>query len=695
VAELHETAQRYATLEETHIYSPALLGKTHFSFVRSFLTLQFKTLYELGLADYKLPVYSFVGEDFLPGQLSPGTISPWGFGGVGPKVQGTNSFQFKEDLSYSVGRQAIKMGGMFNRLQFNQKSDTGGSNQYNFNSLDDFMAGVVGTFNVKLPGTINQRGLRQNMLGLYVQDDINVRSGLTVNLGLRYEIISVPTEVNGRIANLRDPGPANAARVTPETFDIGDPYFLNPSLLNFAPRIGVAWSPFASGKTAIRAGAGVYHNQITSKNLTSAFFAVPFYMNAQISGNDFLAKTGQRVAFPDAFTTQANLLVPSIAGAPRTEGIEWNTEQPALYKYSFSIQQQVLPTTTLEVGYSGSRATHNFRFGTDFNSTPVRYVPELGGQYIFLEQSRPNATMSDMRWRFADGSSWYNALLLTVSKRFSHGLQFQSSYTFSKSLDDSSKDGAPGDIGGDVEPIYQEHVWGRSAYDVTHSWSTNFTYDLPGSTLSGVAGKVLGGWNIAGILRASSGNPLTPSATRPTVNRLASGALTGNNGTNSCGAAVGCVQSAIQDVPGSSVNLVTGGVKINPGNRDQYFDPASFSWPDTFFNVPALRNYPGAGNNGASGALVRVGNAGRTILTSPGLLNLDLTLRKETAIPMLGEAGKVEFRFEMFNTANHTRLGNPGTSIFNNRGELSGSAGVITGYRGNPRQIQMALKLEF
>jgi hypothetical protein len=115
----------------------------------------------------------------------------------------------------------------------------------------------------------------------------------------------------------------------------------------------------------------------------------------------------------------------------------------------------------------------------------------------------------------------------------------------------------------------------------------------------------------------------------------------------------------------------------------------------TVGTVPFFANYPGAGANGGPGEIVEVGNSGRNILTLPGLFNLDMTLRKDTAIPKLGESAKLEFRFELFNVLNHTRLGTPGTALFNNVGVPTATAGVISNARGNSRQIQLALRLQF
>jgi hypothetical protein len=706
--EVSSTHNRYITMEETRIYTPALLGRTNFSFVRTALGLKDVSLKSLGLADYELPACptctghtdSFTGND-VPGIIAPGTISGMGGDSTSPKVHNLNTFQFQEALTYSAGRQNLKFGGNFERIQFNQRSDFFSGGSFNFASLDDFVTANVNTFSVTAPGSDNNRGWRQNLTGMYLQDDISLKPGLTLNVGLRYEFISVPKEVNGKVSTIRNIEDSYFYSVKPEQTDIGDPMFANPSLKNFAPRIGVAWTPFANGKTAIRAGAGVYHDQLTSNfYITSGVRMAPFYSAAVLTASTFQAATGQLISFPDAYQTQTSLLSRG-GGLPQADGFQWKVDQPTVYKLSFTVQQQLLTDTTLEVGYSGTRSVHSVRGNMLLNTTPVKYVPELGGEFIFVEQPLPNPNWDRMRWRMTDGTAWYNALLVTVTKRFSRGFQAQSSYTWSKSLDDSSTWTGSSDFGsGDTLGVRRAHWWGRSAFDVSHSFSTNFVYELPGSNVSGWLGKIVGGWNVSGILRAFSGNPVTPSGTRSALNRLGNGTLTGNGGTSTCTTAqrqAGCVTNTVTYVAGSSVSLAPGvtGLKINPGNRTQYFDPADLIRPPTFQNGTAPLNYPGAGKDGAAGGLVGMGNLGRNVMTVPGVLNFDLTLRKDTPIPMLGEAGTMEFRFEMFNAANHPRLGTPGTTIFNNRGEPNVSAGIIQDARGNPRQLQLSLRLVF
>jgi hypothetical protein len=674
--EISKTTNYYATIEETHLFSPTFLAKTHFSFVRTNLQLFDQRLDELGLADYGLPVFDFVGSD-VPGQLSIGGLQGWGGGDTNPKSHIQNTFQFKEDMYWSAGQHAFKMGGHFERFQFNQRSDFYAPGNYDFAGIDFFLENEVDAARFIRPGSDNLRGWRQNVIGFYLQDDINVRPGLSLNLGLRYEAISTPKEVNGKVATIRDMRPHHFYSVLPSETDIGDPYFVNPSLLNFAPRVGFAYTPFASGKLSLRGGIGIFHDQLLPNYyITSGVRMEPFYAVAELFQRDF-TEAGIEIRFPDAYTEQRELLTSGV-GKPQADGFEWKVSQPSVIKGSFTVQQQVASDTTLEVGYATTRGLHLVRGAILLNTTPVPFIGSQ--QYIAPDQPLPNSTFNRMRWRITDGISWYHAMLLTLNKRFSRGFQFQTSYTWSKSLDDSSTWTGSTDFGGgDRRGVRNAKWYGQSSFDVRHSFNANFVYELPGRNLMGATGKILGGWSLSGLVRMNSGFPNTPNATRP------------RSGSNS-----------VTYVDGATLDLVPGGtISTDPQNPDSYFDVSQFAWPAQGARPTSrsydssLRNVPGMGVDGKAGNLIAVGNLGRNVLNVPGVFTFDTTLMKETAIAALGEAGMLQFRLELFNMLNRPNFGSPSTNLFSNTGNPSTSAGTISSTRFSPRQIQFALRLVF
>ncbi|MSO21521.1 MAG: TonB-dependent receptor [Acidobacteria bacterium] len=654
------TANRFNTIEETHIFSATLLSRTHFSFnrtnIQGFDTLQDGFQYPNGFD-------SFDGSGIL-GKITVTGLAGWGGSSTNPKKQIQNVFQFKEDINWNKGRHALKMGMNFERFQFNNRGDFNSGGVFAFSSLPNFMLGTVNTFNVPAPGSDNYRGLRQNLLGLYLQDDFTLKQGLTLNLGLRYEIISVPTEVNGKIANIRDISVPHIYSETPATSNVGDPYFKNPSLKNFAPRVGLAWDPFQTGKTSIRTGFGIFDVQLLGDLYRSPIVrGAPFFSIATLSAPF-------AIDFPNSYITQQATLTGG-GGAPQYDGMEYFIKRSYAMKWSFEVQQQLTNTVTVETGYTATRALRLMRGSVQLNATPSVVLPN-GQTYYRIDLPLPNRAYNRLRWRLMDGTSDYHSFKINLTKRFSHGFQVQGAYTFSKATDDSSTWNGP-DYDNDIAGYGRDKMHGLSSYDVRNSLYSNFVYDLPGGNLTGATGKLLGGWGISGLLRLNSGVPFSAGASQP---QLA-------NPTK-----------ALEFVSGSTINL-NPGAETNPTNPQRsarefgYFDVSKFSWPANFRNDPSLANVPGLGN------LVAAGNLGRNTLIAPGIATFDVTLTKDTQLSWLGESGGLQFRAEFFNVFNRVNFGLPSTNTFNNTGGPVSSAGQITSIRNNPRQIQMALKLIF
>ena len=235
-----------------------------------------------------------------------------GFGTSGINMFGNTNPQTAEDISWTKGRHSMRFGFNHERFIYNLTSGNRVNGEYAFAGVSDFLQGIPGSFTVDIPGTDTVRGERMSMFGTYFQDDFRIRPNLTINLGVRYEMGTVVTEVNGKLANLRN--------LTDRRSTVGGSYYENPTTKNFAPRIGFAWDPFSNGKTSVRGGMGVFQEPIrNAEYTTSGDNNCPFYCATLASD-----APGLPVVYPDAY---ANFNRPG-AGVTRLDVIAFKIHQP-------------------------------------------------------------------------------------------------------------------------------------------------------------------------------------------------------------------------------------------------------------------------------------------------------------------------------------------------------------------------------
>jgi TonB-dependent receptor-like protein len=615
-------------LSEQHTFRPNLLNEARFSFTR---------IGYVQRPDHVNPGLSIaLGSVERPiGQISVGGLPPLGHALTIPVGQEANIFQYLDHLTHTRGTHTIKIGVDIRRFYVNGPFDLGQNGSYTFNSLSDFLSGNVAFFlGTSATSPDSNRGYRQTNCAAFVEDEFRMTPNFTLNLGLRYEYNSSPSEQHDRIANIRHP--LTDATTTPGKI-------FNPPADLFAPRLGLAWSPFGNQKTVVRAGFGMFYDLIKQDIYGDTRWLPPFYQLV-------VAGFG-----PGTFRNLTTIL-PFGISVPT----QFNIDQPYALSYNLQLQRELTPNTLVTVGYVGSHGNHLTRSG---EANPNPFSPTTG---FNPSGPRLNPNFGSILWIVTDAQSSYNSLQLGVEHRYSKGLFFQASYTFANSIDDAS---GPflSDFLSEVGPVQnlfdRKGNRGFSAFDVRHNFVLNSLYELPfgpgktfGAGLTGAAAHLAEGWQIGGILSLNSGFPFT---VRQADNRSGNGAI------------------FFADRP----NLLAGQRCRTLGDPALWFDPSAFQAATAGF----------------------YGNAGRNICRGPDFKNLDFSILKITRV---SERFTVQFRSEFFNIANHPNFGPPvntqnpngqggnGDAIFSGAAPLA-SAGRIFRTVNTSRQIQFGLKILF
>lgn len=580
---------------------------------------------------------------FVPGRLL-GSIDIGGIPRFGTQssvnVKLTqNVFSLNEQLSHTSGRHLLRIGGLAEHYQANMVNPTFSLGIYNFPDLAAFLGNRPNRFIGLTPDAQFDRYWRFTLFGLFIQDDYKVNSRLTLNLGLRYEYSTTPKEKYDRDVSLRS---LTDTRVT-----IG-PLYRNPTARNISPRVGFALDLFGKGRTSLRGGYGQYYNTNQQQHLIVTVTNPPFTSRPVIVNP----------TFPNPPFTRAGTL--------SIRPIEWRVKSPSLHVYNLNLQQQLPFSTVLTVGYAGSRGVHLWR-NTDANTAvPVR---QADGSWVFPAGApRLNPAFSTIELKKSDGNSWYNALVVEVRKRFSNGVDFQSSYTFARTIDTTQastffSDATNATVSALPEPAGLNYNKGLADFHAKHNWVVNFNWELPFTKgLTGTARSILHGWNLVGIGQMRSGNPLTVFLAS---NRSRS------QWNPSSGPGLG------QDRPSLTPGRAYSSAII--GKPDQYFDPSAFTLQPT-------------------GTL---GTTGRNAFIGPNLRTFDLAMVKNTRFPWLGERGTAQFRLEAFNLFNRANFGTPGLQVFPGTPDASttqpalSSFGVIRSTVTSARQLQLAVRISF
>jgi hypothetical protein len=554
-----------------------------------------------------------------------------------PQGRGDTTAVLGDTLSYIRGKHSFKFGGEFRRFYNNNfNGDTGA---LSFNSVTDFAAGKALTFSLS-SGNLPSR-IATGEMGFFGQDSWKFSQRLTLELGLRYDWNQTPTEALDRFSNLIvTGGQANLVRVS-------SPY--NQNNMNFQPRVGFSFDVFGSGKTILRSGYAILTDQPIT-NLVTGLTGNPPFGNP-LAFNGVASSATSR-------TTYTTLLADAKAGGLAPTVVDPNFKNSYIESYNLNIQQQISRNWSMMVGYFGSEG-HDLRtrvnlnqfigFGPGPTFTGIRPFAKLSASSPIL----PGANVGNISDNVSNGNSTYNALWISSNMRPWHGLQFNASYTYSKSIDYTSQNGQGVVVQDSLNPAGDR---GLSDFDARNRFVVNFIYDLPALKHN----RVFEGWQVGSIISDQSGNPLDLVVT----------GISGFTGLATLRPdQLGPVQILNQPLANGNIQYFAPSVCVEPCSGSTF------------------------GISTAAGSL-HFGNMGRNSIIGPGFNNVDFSLIKKTKI---NERFSHEMRFEAFDILNHPNFGQPG------RGVQVGSTtfGVIsntrfaTGDSGSSRQLQFAMKLKF
>src|SRR5712671_3992255 len=673
------TLRQMYSLEETHVFSPTLVNtaRVGFSRVRATVTQPVSALNPLA----KDPSFGI-----LPGQFAPainvggGLVTMVGaLGSVSADLLTWNSYQFYDDAFLTRGAHSLKFGFAVEHMQNSEFS--GGvppNGQFNFGSLENFLTNIPDSINLDDPATTRPIYVHQTLFGAYVQDDWHARSNLTLNFGVRYEPVTLPTEAHNTFAVL-------TTITSPSETPVNTFWAKNQTLHNFEPRVGFAWDPFRNGKTAVRGGFGIFDALPLSWVFTHGSTGVlPYQLEKDATGLP-------RGTFPKVAVSKAQ--DPANLTNVGQRLIEQNPHRNYAMNWNLNIQRQIASNLTAVIAYVGSRTNHS-PFSTDDSNMVLPNLTSAGCLWPCGPNGKPGVTCASqfsptgteaapvhtpvlnpsvgrIRATWWDNSSSYHGLQAGMAKTMSHGFQVQGSYTWSKCIDMGSG-GMLGDpYANSLSSLMFFNRGGRRGpcdFNIAHNFVVNYLWHPPTPKFGGVAGQhVLGGWEFGGVILASTGSPFTA---------VVGGDPLGQNSSDP--------KDFAQRLSGPGCDH-----PVNPGSVTNYIKVECFGPPVAPASFAGLCQ-PAAGSSIPNTCMNLFGNSGRNTLVGPGLLNVDFSVFKNNYVPRISEAFNVQFRAEFFNLMNHPNFQAPtkNSAVLSTDGSpVTTGAGAIDTTSTTSRQI--------
>ena len=549
--------------------------------------------------------------------------------GVGPGVFYQTTYNFRNTLTKVLNTHALKFGGDIIREQNNDKAPWAGTPEYHFNSLWSFANDApfdhVGFFD-PATGSFTDLGAyaRSSYYALFVQDDWKARPNLTINAGLRWEYFAPLRSKNDQISNLVL-GPGGS--LVDARLQVGGRLH-EPDRNNVGPQLGFAWTPGGfDNALVVRGGAGVGYNRLPGSRLLESRFNPPFFASFTLTGGDILyATAGNLTGFDYPRNPAATLTFDPTTGIPISGphvNVNATTQElpnPYVYRYSLEADYELRGGWVASLGYQGSTGRNLAR--------PVPY-------HLFVT---PNPRLGSVNMLTADVDTQFHALLTRLTRRFASGYMVNTEYRYGKSTDTCSSD----QNCRQTYPFDQSTEKGPSDFDVRHSFKLFGTWDLPIARNQTLLGKLAGGWQVSGIVTATSGFPWTPVFGGQLCQAVVAG------GGVCPLRPVAYTGGAVED---TSEEIFMRQFGQFPGGPLQYFTPPAAG----SFDVPPR---PGIGRNSFRG---------------PGYFSVDAVLAKRfgfPAMPYLGSGAGLEIRANAFNLFNNLNLtpfnfNSPSTQIEN------------------------------
>jgi hypothetical protein len=641
-----------------------------------------------------------------------------GLTGFGPY----DNFSWKKNWSSSLthirGSHTVKVGGVYSMYRKNENA-LAGSNEGIYSAFNTpgatanvLAAGVTGTVNTARQAWANYlqgtnatftqasfdytADLRQKAIEWFVQDEWRARRNLTLYYGVRYSYFGSPYDKNGRLSNFvpelwtaaarptvtgagnRVAGTGNNCNgmiVNSQNFTTGPAafnctptispwgkYVIDVPKKDFAPRVGLAWDPFGDGKTAIRTGYGIYHDQVLNGNFLSIIG-----LNQPYQQTVTIASTRIDQPLPPGST----LNVVAAAAASNIRGVQSNWHTPYQQHWSLDVQRQLTDKTILTVGYYGSKGVHLIG-AYEYNDLPPGFAISLGstgcavgasttpsapcqvaGTAFFssaatniLDQRRPFRGYRSINMITPQFNANYHSMQVSGQHRFAGSSQVNLAYTWSKNLTDNQTDRS-------TAPQNSFNIkddYGRATLDRRHVLSVNYVYELPFlRKRHDFVGKVFGGWQASGIATYNTGLPLTVTTSSFDAAGL------GNN-------------PAL--VAGNRPNVLCDPNQGGAQTQLQWFNTTCFQRNP----LASATNIPNV-----------VGNAGRGIINGPPTTRFDFTMSKSFRF---GESTRLQLRGEAFNILNHTNFRALSTNV------TATTFGQVLSVR-DPRTLQLGAKFIF